>query len=790
MISGNGTWGVYLSDSGTNDNTVANDIIGLTAAGNAPESNNNNGVDVVFGAQGNTIGGTTAAARNVISGNLHEGVLIGFAGTANNVVEGNFIGTDSTGKALLGISSQVDGVYVGLGAGSNTIGGQNPIGALNFAAWNVISGNQDSGILVTDSGTTGTVICGNFIGTDVTGTAILSNFGNGITIAAGTSNTTVGAETSGAGNLNVISGNAGDGLSITSSSGNNISFDYFGVDINNQKALGNAGNGVSIHSASGNRVNLDVIKNNGGYGILADTGSSNNAWYYDSIYGNTKGGIATPTDVSPQPAPQLITDSATGGQTTITGVIFASPEHSTSLVVQFYVSPASTAPASIQGLIFIGQANATTDSNGNAVFTATLPKVYASGQIFTATADFNVSNTSVFSNSLAEPVLAPPSLAAIPGQTVAPGQHFALNLQGSDPAGLPLSYSARVDTLAYHLTSTLGLYESGGSFHTNLLGGGEQWVEGNGGGWYYILPGGALYAWSGSGLNGTLIAQLDPSYNANPTLLVTAGPGQGQAATSIVGSSLSILPNSGFTGVLFVTATVSDGYNTASQTFQLTVATTTLATPPAVTSETPASGATGVAASAPITATFNEAVQPSTISFTLTGPGGAPVPAALNYNAATDTATLTPLSNLAATTTYTATVSGAESAAGAPMSARVSWLFTTSSATATFIKADTTTLGSWTGTYGTQGYDIVSGPTNLPAGDTITPSKQTTYTWTTTSSDPRAPPVAGLVQSRRRRLVLQHQFHRPGQPRRRPGARPGAVLRRLGHDLADREGAA
>ena len=76
------------------------------------------------------------------------------------------------------------------------------------------------------------------------------NFGNGITIAAGTSNTTIGAETSGAGNLNVISGNSGDGLSITSSSGNNVSFDYFGVDINNQKALGNAGNGVSIHSAS------------------------------------------------------------------------------------------------------------------------------------------------------------------------------------------------------------------------------------------------------------------------------------------------------------------------------------------------------------------------------------------------------------------------------------------------------------------------------------------------------------------------------------------------------------
>ena len=88
--------------------------------------NTNNGVDVVFGVQSNTIGGTTAAARNLISGNLHEGVLIGFAGTANNVVEGNFIGTDITGKAVLASQQQLDGVYVGLGAGSIRSGDKTP----------------------------------------------------------------------------------------------------------------------------------------------------------------------------------------------------------------------------------------------------------------------------------------------------------------------------------------------------------------------------------------------------------------------------------------------------------------------------------------------------------------------------------------------------------------------------------------------------------------------------------------------------------------------------------------
>ncbi len=62
---------------------------------------------------------------------------------------------------------------------------------------------------------------------------------------------------------------------------------------------------------------------------------------------------------------------------------------------------------------------------------------------------------------------------------------------------------------------------------------------------------------------------------------------------------------------------------------------------------------------------------------------------------------------------------------------------------ATAVKQDTTTQGTWIGTYGASGYDIVSGPTSLPVGDTVTPTGQSTYTWTTTSTDPRALQVPG-----------------------------------------------
>ena len=98
-------------------------------------------------------------------------------------------------------------------------------------------------------------------------------------------------------------------------------------------------------------------------------------------------------------------------------------------------------------------------------------------------------------------------------------------------------------------------------------------------------------------------------------------------------------------------------------------------TPPTVTGRTPAPNATGVATTTSVTATFSEQVSPASIAFTLTGPGGA-VPAGVGYDSASMTATLSPTSALAANTTYTASVSGAQDAAGNTM-APVSWSFTT-----------------------------------------------------------------------------------------------------------------
>lgn len=103
---------------------------------------------------------------------------------------------------------------------------------------------------------------------------------------------------------------------------------------------------------------------------------------------------------------------------------------------------------------------------------------------------------------------------------------------------------------------------------------------------------------------------------------------------------------------------------------------------PRVTSTTPADGATGVVPSAPITAGFNWAVTPSTVSFTVKDSQGQSVAGSTSYDDVSDTSTFTPSQQLAYSAAYTATVSGASNAAGGVMVSSHSWTFTTMTAPA------------------------------------------------------------------------------------------------------------
>jgi hypothetical protein len=118
-------------------------------------------------------------------------------------------------------------------------------------------------------------------------------------------------------------------------------------------------------------------------------------------------------------------------------------------------------------------------------------------------------------------------------------------------------------------------------------------------------------------------------------------------------------------------------YNNSNYWVDVVYSQTAGSAPPSVTSVTPGSGATGVAVSAAPSATFSQPVTPSTVSFTVKDSGGNSVAGSVSFNAADTVATFTPSSSLAGSTTYTATVSGAQNASGTPMSSPYSWSFST-----------------------------------------------------------------------------------------------------------------
>src|SRR5262249_6021098 len=102
----------------------------------------------------NLIGGTTSAARNIISGNDQYGVLLDGSATQSNTIRGNWIGLDANGAAL---GNSGDGISIQGGAHDNTIGGT------AAGAGNVISGNTGNGVTLTGSTAIGNTLRGNSI---------------------------------------------------------------------------------------------------------------------------------------------------------------------------------------------------------------------------------------------------------------------------------------------------------------------------------------------------------------------------------------------------------------------------------------------------------------------------------------------------------------------------------------------------------------------------------------------------------------------------------------------------
>jgi titin len=281
VISGAPNAGIGVNDLGTVDNVIAGNYIGTDATGARSMPNGNFGI-WLDGASSRTL-----IEDNVIAGNMVDG--IGLMGDYN-VVIGNLLGTDASGRVALGGSG---GVF----AYSMTTTQRNRIGGSALGEANVIAGSSASGgsteISISGAGTENNYVIGNLIGTDASGTtlpqgATPTNPAPVVQIWDGSKRNVVGGSTDAEANL--IAGSAGDGVSIgiAGVSYNFVGGNWIGANKDGVAAIANRGNGVAVQAADHSFIMGNHIASNGNAGVLNLSGAATTI-RGNEIHGNGTG---------------------------------------------------------------------------------------------------------------------------------------------------------------------------------------------------------------------------------------------------------------------------------------------------------------------------------------------------------------------------------------------------------------------------------------------------------------------------------------------------------------------
>ena len=401
--------GITLQTNG--GDAIAGNFIGTDPTGTMarPLATFGFGISIVD-SPNNTIGGPNPGDRNLLSGNVGPAIGNSRGDASGILIQGNFIGTDVTGSKALG---NEDGIlFVAGQSGSGiTIGGTNP------GARNLISGNTYSGIELGNYN--GTVIQGNFIGTDITGTSGIGNNGSAaVDLRSGRGNT-VGGTVAGA--RNVISANVGGiFLAVNDSI---VQGNLIGTDVTGTRDLGNFTAGVVVNGTNntvggtvanaGNTiafVTSSKIPNEPPIGVVNAPG---NEILGNSIFGNLGPGIGFAGLSKP------VLTGATG--TSIAGTL--NGPANTSFRLEFFATPDTGDFSNAQGKTFLGATDVITDTTGDSSFTFIRPTGIPAGQFLTATAT-GAAGSSAFSQAITIPTATGADLAvAVAGSpdTVAPG---------------------------------------------------------------------------------------------------------------------------------------------------------------------------------------------------------------------------------------------------------------------------------------------------------------------------------------------------------------------------------
>ncbi len=386
IISGNGGFdgtGIAVTGVKSFNNVIAGNKIGTNPAGTAAAAN---GIGVLIQAPDNTVGGNSVAARNVISGNIRDGVLLGDnsggllvpASPTGSTVKGNYIGVTADGSTALGNGRA--GVYFSLilptvtGEVSGNVISGNGSSALNFIREGIriegdrssvdetlraASNKQITPNVVSSSGIT---IRGNLIGTAANGTSNIGNGGDGIVIVD-FANCVIGGTVSGEGNT--IAFNGGNGVVVND---NTI------PDFETAIAVGNAIRGNSIHTNTG--LGIDLVS------LDPDT-------FELTIGPNPNDEDDPDTGANHLQNFPVLTNPAmieNDGDIIISGTLNSTP--STQFAIDFFANTAADGAVDSEGRTYIGSLSITTDANGDQTFNTTLtpPQVVPIGSYITATA--------------------------------------------------------------------------------------------------------------------------------------------------------------------------------------------------------------------------------------------------------------------------------------------------------------------------------------------------------------------------------------------------------------------
>ena len=352
------------------DNSVIGNFIGTDASGTSDAENNRGGGIFMENSARNVIGGSVFSDRNVILGGSNPAVFtaaVDFAG--DNRIQGNYIGTDAAGTAVLG------------GTGILLTNATNLVGGTTFGARNVISTSTRTAVHLFEIGAHSNRVQGNFIGVTADGLARLGSGNRGVVIERASGNM-IGGTT--AATRNVISGST-DAVFIDGGDNNPIMRNVIGLAADGVTPLGNSRHGVAVLSGTGNSIRLNSIAFNGGLGIdLGVNGVTANDAADADIGANTL-----------QNSPVLTSLALNGTTTTVTGTLSSTP--SSMFDIDFYSNVACDASGRGEGQTHRGVLTVMTDVVGQTSFTFTFSGVLAAGHVVTATATDGLGNTSEFS---------------------------------------------------------------------------------------------------------------------------------------------------------------------------------------------------------------------------------------------------------------------------------------------------------------------------------------------------------------------------------------------------------